>query len=176
MKRYILKRTFVTHDGSVYPQRSKPYYECELPALALQPAFAELVDDGTVIETPKPVEKNVIDQHYNGIEDKNVISQHFQPSYSEPEVKPEPVFEVDLKHLNAPDHIVATPAPVVLGVATVEEIAGLPYVSRKTAEKLVQALEDGQTFSSYEDLDKAFKLGFAKSWSVTNLILPQTDD
>ena len=168
MKRYILKRTFVTHDGSVYPQRSKPYYECELPALALQPAFAELVDDGTVIETPKPVEKNVIDQHYNGIEDKNVISQHFQPSYSEPEVKPEPVFEVDLKHLNAPDHVVA---PVVLGVATVEEIAGLPYVSRKTAEKLVQALEDGQTFSSMAELNSFHKLGFGKSWQDTGLVL-----
>jgi DNA uptake protein ComE-like DNA-binding protein len=173
MKKYILKRTFVTHDGSVYQARQKPYLEGELPELALSPAFAELVDDGTVLtEAPKPVERNVVDAHYNGVENKNVIEQHFQPSFAEPEVKVEPVFELDIKHLNAPDHVVDAPKPVVLGSASVVEIAALPYISRKTAERLLAALADGQTFNSYEDLDKAFKLGFGKSWADSNLVLP----
>ncbi len=176
MKQYILHRTFVSKDGSVYPQRNKPYYESELPALALQPAFATLVDDGTVIiaET-KTIEKNVVESVYNPVTDPNVVSSHFQPKYHQAEIPQEPVAEVDLKHLNSPDHVVQERKPVVLGQATVEEITGLTYVSRKTAERLIQALEEGQTFSSYEDLDKVFKLSFGKSWSDTGLLLGQVD-
>jgi hypothetical protein len=36
-------------------------------------------------------------------------------------------------------------------------------------------LEEGRIFTSYEDLDMAFKLGFGRSWSDTTLVLPQTD-
>lgn len=67
--------------------------------------------------------------------------------------------------------MVDAPTPVVLGQATVDQITGLTYVSRKTAERVVQALADGQTFASYEDLDKAFKLSFGKSWADTGLVL-----
>ena len=170
MKKYILKRTFVTHDGSVYPARQKPYEERELPALALTPAFAELVDDGTTSpEAPKPVERNMEEVHYNGLDNKNVLEQHFQPSYAVAPTIEEAQPVIDISHLNSPDHVVAPP---VLGQATASEIAALPYVSRKTAEKLVQALADGQVFTSYEDLDKAFKLGFGRTWKEVGLILP----
>jgi DNA uptake protein ComE-like DNA-binding protein len=176
MKQYILHRTFVTADGSAYHRRSKPYLECELPALALQPAFSTLVDAGTVIAVATVPERNVEEKHYNAIENKNVIEQTFEPKYYQPEeiVVPQP--DIDLKHLNTPDHVVTAEAKVVvLGQSTVDDIAALPYISHKTAEKLVAALEEGRVFNSYEDLDNAFKLGFGKSWSATSLVLPQTD-
>ena len=173
MKQYILHRTFVSQDGSVYPQRNKPYYESELPQLALQSAFATLVDDPlSVVAEAKTIEKNVVESVYNPVSNPNVVSSHFEPKYHQAEIPQEPVAEIDLKHLNSPDHVVE-PRTVVLGQATVEEIAALPYISHKTAERLVAALADGQTFNSYEDLDKAFKLGFGKSWSATTLVLPQ---
>lgn len=176
MKQYILHRTFVSQDGSVYPQRTKPYYESELPALALQSAFATLVDAGTTVTAEtKTIEKNVVESVYNPVSDPNVVSSHFEPKYHQAEIPQEPIAEIDLKHLNSPDHVVPEPEPVVLGQATVEEIAALPYISKKVAERLVQALADGQTFTSYEDLDKAFKLSFGKSWSDTGLLLGQVD-
>ena len=169
MKKYILKRTFVTHDGSVYPARQKPYEERELPALALTPAFAELVDDGTTSpEAPKPVERNMEEVHYNGLDNKNVLEQHFQPSYAVAPTVEEAQPVIDISHLNSPDHVVE---PVVLGQATVEQIAALPYISKKTAERLVQAIAEGQVFNSYEDLDKFQKLGFGKSFSQTGLVI-----
>ena len=171
MKQYILHRTFITQDGSSYPQRAKPYYESELPVLALTSIFSTLVDDGTVLaEPPKPIEKNVVAQHYNPVENKNVIEQHFQPLYAQAETiaEAQPIL-VDLLSLNSPDHVVE---PVVLGKATVQQIAALPYISRKTAEKLVQALADGTTFSSMAELDAFARLGFGKTFKDTNLILP----
>lgn len=171
MRQYILKRTFVTHDGSVYPARSKPYYESELPALALQPAFAVLFDEGIDVVTPKPVEKNVIEQHYNGVEDKNVIEQHFQPSYHELETPEEAQPIVDLSSWNSPDHTIDNQKTVYLNTATVEELAALPYVSNKTAAAVHKAIQDGTIFSSMADLDKFHKLGFGKSWAVTGLVL-----
>ena len=171
MKQYILHRTFVSQDGSVYPQRTKPYYASELPPLALQSAFATLVDDPTVaIATTKTIEKNVVESVYNPVVDPNVVASHFQPKYHQAEVVQEPVAEIDLKHLNSPDHVVEAKV-IVLGQSSVTDIADLPYVSRKTAEKLVQALADGQTFASYEELDKSFKLSFGRSWSDTGLLL-----
>ena len=173
MKKYILKRTFVTHDGSVYPARQKPYEERELPALALTPAFAELVDDGTTSpEAPKPVERNMEEVHYNGLDNKNVLEQHFQPSYAVAPTIEEAQPVIDISHLNSPDHVVE---PVVLGQATVEQIAALPYISRKVADRLVQALADGQTFSSMADLDAFQKLSFGRTFKDTGLLLPQTD-
>lgn len=173
MKQYILHRTFVSQDGSVYPQRTKPYYASELPPLALQSAFATLVDDPTVaIATTKTIEKNVVESVYNPVSNPNVVSSHFEPKYHQAEVVQEPIAEIDLKHLNSPDHVVE-PKVVVLGQATVEEIAALPYISKKVAERLVQALADGAVFSSYEDLDKWQKLGFGKSFESTGLLLPQ---
>lgn len=175
MKQYILHRTFVSQDGSVYPQRNKPYYESELPQLALQSAFATLVDDPlAVVAEAKTIEKNVVESVYNPVANPNVVSTHFEPKYHQAEVPQEPVAEIDLKHLNSPDHVVE-PRTVVLGQATVEQIAGLTYVSRKTAERVVQALEEGQTFISYEDLDKSFKLSFGKSWRDTQLLLPENN-
>jgi len=171
MKKYILHRTFISKDGSVYPQRTKPYFESELPALALQPAFATLVDDPDItIATTAPVEKNVVSEHYNPVANPNVIEQHFEPKYHQADIPQEPVREIDLSALNTPDHVVGD---VVLGKATASEIAALPYVSRKTADKLVQALSEGQVFTSYEDLDKAFKLSFGKGWESTGLLLPE---
>lgn len=170
MRKYILHRTFVTQDGSVYPQRNKPYLESELPQLALQSTFATLVDHGTVLAPEsKHIEKNVVESHYNPVINKNVIEQHFQPSYGQVETIAEvqPIV-IDLKDLNSPDHITE---PVILGKATVEQLAALPYVSRKTAEKLIDALADGTTFSSMADLDKWQKLGFGKNWKDTNLVL-----
>lgn len=173
MKQYILHRTFVSQDGSVYPQRTKPYYESELPALALQSAFATLVDAGTAVTAEtKTIEKNVVASNYNPVANPNVVASHFEPKYHQAEIPQEPIAEIDLKHLNSPDHVVDAPTPVVLGQATVDQITGLTYVSRKTAERLVQALEEGQTFSTYEDLDKTFKLSFGKSWADTSLVLP----
>lgn len=173
MKQYILHRTFVSQDGSVYPQRNKPYYESELPQLALQSAFATLVDDPlSVVAEAKTIEKNVVESVYNPVSNPNVVSSHFEPKYHQAEIPVEPIAEIDLKHLNSPDHVVE-PRTVVLGQATVEEIAALPYISRKTAEKLVQALEDGQTFSSMADLDAFARLGFGKTFKDTNLVLPQ---
>ena len=171
MKQYILHRTFITQDGSSYPQRAKPYYESELPALALTSTFAILVDDGTVVGlVAKPIERNVLTQHYNPVENKNVVEQHFQPSYAQTETiaEAQPIL-IDLLSLNSTDHIVE---PVVLGKATVQQITALPYISRKTAEKLVQALADGKTFSSMADLDAWQRLGFGKSFADTGLILP----
>ncbi|MCA6430308.1 MAG: hypothetical protein IM613_12815 [Cytophagales bacterium] len=169
MRKYILHRTFVSKDGSMYPQRAKPYYESELPALALQPAFATLVDDpdSPTIEL-KPIEKNVVESVYNAVSNPNVIEQHFEPKYHQADVPVEPVREIDLSALNTPDH---TLNDVVLGQATASQIAALPYVSKKTADKLVQALADGQVFTTYEDLDKAFKLGFGAKWESTGLLL-----
>ena len=171
MKQYILHRTFVSQDGSVYPQRTKPYYESELPALALQSAFATLVDAGTTVTAEtKTIEKNVVESVYNPVSDPNVVASHFEPKYHQAEIPQEPIAEIDLKHLNSPDHVVGN---VVLGQATASQIAALPYVSRKTADKLVQALSEGQVFASYEDLDKAFKLGFGRNWSEVGLLLPE---
>ena len=174
MKKYILHRTFISKDGSVYPQRTKPYFESELPALALQPAFATLVDNPDImIAATAPVEKNVVESHYNPVANPNVIEQHFEPKYHQADIPVQPVREIDLSALNTPDHVVAPP---VLGEATASQIAALPYVSRKTAEKLVQALADGQVFKSYEDLDKTFKLSFGKTWSEVGLLLPQKEE
>lgn len=176
MKQYILHRTFVSQDGSVYQQRTKPYYESELPALALQSAFATLVDAGTIpVAETKTIEKNVVTSNYNPVSDPNVVSSHFQPKYHQADIVQEPIHEIDLKHLNSPDHIVAEAQPVVLGQATVEQIAALPYISRKTADRLVQALADGQTFSSYEELDAFQKLGFGRTFKDTNLVLPENN-
>lgn len=171
MKQYILHRTFVSQDGSVYPQRNKPYYESELPQLALQSAFATLVDDGTVVvaET-KTIEKNVVESVYNPVSNPNVVSSHFEPKYHQAEIPVEPIAEIDLKHLNSPDHVVE-PRTVVLGQATVEEIAALPYISKKVAERLVQALANGQVFSSMADLDTFARLGFGKTFKDTGLLL-----
>lgn len=170
MKQYILHRTFVSQDGSVYPQRNKPYYESELPQLALQSAFATLVDDpSVVVNEAKTVEKNVVESVYNPVTNPNVVSSHFEPKYHQAEVPQEPVREVDLKHLNSPDHVVE---PVVLGQATVEQITALPYISRKVAERLVQALADGTTFSSMADLDSFQKLSFGRTFKDTGLLLP----
>jgi len=177
MRKYILHRTFVTQDGSVYQQRSKPYFESELPQLALQSTFATLVDHGTILAPElSHIERNVIESHYNPVANKNVIEQHFQPSYGQAETIAEvqPTV-IDLTSLNSPDHVVQGAKQITLKIATVDELASLPYVSRKTAEKLVEALSNGTTFSSMADLDKWQKLGFGKSWADTSIVISEIE-
>lgn len=171
MKQYILHRTFVSQNGSVYHKRAKPYYACELPELALNPNFTTLVDDGTILVKTSVAAKNVEEKHYNGLPDSNVLSQHFEPEYHTFEQVEQPTPTVDLSSWNSPDHIIEGKKEVCLGTATVEEIAALPYVSKKAAEKLVATVAEGTIFSSMADIDTFHKLGFGKSWADTGLVL-----
>ena len=161
MAKYLLHTTYITEDGSYYPARITPYDESDLPATLLQkPKFWTIVTEEYVAPkdnnafTPSMVTETK--KHTASTKDTVTVKKvdmYFKPNAETLADSNDELIQstevVDL--FNNPDTRLS-PDKVNIHTATVEELDSLPFVSLKTARKIVDLRDNGVVLSSADDL------------------------
>ena len=160
-QKYLLHTTFISQDGSYYPAKATPYDEADLPSTLLdKPKFWTKVEDQYV--TPKgnsafqPNLVTEVKKHSTSATDTVTVKKvdmYFKPNAetlaninSESLISSTDV--VDL--FNNPDDTKGT--NINIHTATEEQLDSLPYVSLKTARKIIDLRESGVLIEKPEDL------------------------